>query len=251
MTSTVITSDSRTVRSIILNRPERLNALNAQLLSDLVLEIDRANADPAVNAILFRGAGRAFCAGDDLKNFEEQTGDREVAHRFVDAIQQVSRALVLGPKVVVGAIHGWAVGGGLEWVINCDLPILAESTRCFFPELKWGMFPTGGATALLPRIIGLQKTRELMFMGHEFTAADALAMGIACRVVPDADLLAAAQETAEHIAALPQQSTRALKRVLLAVGVDTFERALDLETEATTLSFLDPETKKRVASFGR
>jgi enoyl-CoA hydratase/carnithine racemase len=113
------------------------------------------------------------------------------------------------------------------------------------------MFPTGGATALLPRIIGLQKTRELMFMGHEFTAADALAMGIACRVVPDADLLAAAQETAEHIAALPQQSTRALKRVLLAVGVDTFERALDLETEATTLSFLDPETKKRVASFGR
>jgi enoyl-CoA hydratase/carnithine racemase len=90
-----------------------------------------------------------------------------------------------------------------------------------------------------------------MFMGHEFTAADALAIGIACRVVPDADLLAAAQETAEHIAALPQQSTRALKRVLLAVGVDTFERALDLETEATTLSFLDPETKKRVASFGR
>jgi enoyl-CoA hydratase/carnithine racemase len=251
MTSTVMTSDAKAVRTIILNRPERLNALNAQLLSDLVLEIDRANADPAINAIVFRGAGRAFCAGDDLKNFEEQTGDAAVARRFVEAIQNISRSLVLGPKVVVGAIHGWAVGGGLEWVINCDLPILAESTKCFFPELKWGMFPTGGATALLPRIIGLQKTRELMFMGQQFTAAEALAMGLAYKVVPDDELLPTAQETAEHIAALPQQSTRALKRVLLAVGVDTFERALDQETEATTLSFLDPETLKRVASFGR
>ena len=135
-------------------------------------------------------------------------GTQRVAQRFVEAIQQVSRALGLGPKIVVGAIHGWAVGGGLEWVINCDLPILAESTRCFVPELKWGMFPTGGATALLPRIIGLQKTRELMFMGHEFTAADALAMGIALRVVPDAHLLAVAQDTAEHIAALPPGQIR-------------------------------------------
>ena len=201
--------------------------------------------------IVFRGAGRAFCAGDDLKNFEEQTGDPKVARRFVEAIQKVSRALVLGPKVVVGAIHGWAVGGGLEWVINCDLPILAQSTRCFFPELKWGMFPTGGVTALLPRIIGLQKTRELMFMGQQFTAAEALAMGLAYKVVPDEELLSTAQETAEHIANLPQQSTRTLKRVLLAVGVDTFERALEQETEATTLSFLDPETLARVASFGR
>src|SRR5262245_13728572 len=251
MTSTIMTSDAKAVRTIILNRPERLNALNAQLLSNLALEIELANVDPAINVIVFRGAGRAFCAGDDLKNFEEQTGDPAVARRFVEAIQNVSRALVLGPKVVVGAIHGWAVGGGLEWVINCDLPILAESTRCFFPELRWGMFPTGGVTALLPRMIGLQKTRELMFMGQQFTAAEAFALGLAYKVVPDDELLSTAQETAEHIAARPQLSTRALKRVLLAVGVDTFERALDQETEATISSFLDPETLKRVASFGR
>lgn len=249
MTRTVLVGDANGVRTITLNRPERLNALNAELLADLTKALLGANGDDTVRAVVLSGAGRAFCSGDDLKDFEQQTRGPDVTRRFVEAIQDVSRAIVLGPKVVVGAVHGWAVGGGLEWVINCDLPILGESTKCFFPELAWGMFPTGGVTALLPRLIGLQKTRALMIMGTRFTAGDALAMGLAYRVVPDAQLFEVAQETAEHVASLPQSSVRSLKRVLLHVAAGEFEKALDLETKATIETMLEPETLERVRAF--
>ena len=102
---------------------------------------------------------------------------------FIESIQAVTRRLVLGDKPVVGAIHGWAVGGGLEWAINCDLAVFGAGTKCFFPEIRWGMFPTGGVTAILPRIVGLAKTRELLLLGETFDAGDALAMGLAWKVV--------------------------------------------------------------------
>ena len=150
---------------------------NHALLADLLAALDAALADEAVGALVLRGAGRAFCAGDDLKEIESQTAHEAATRAFIESIQAVTRRLVLGDKVVVGAIHGWAVGGGLEWAIDCDLAVFAESTRCFFPEIAWGMFPTGGVTAILPRIVGLAKTRELLLLGETFGAAQAHEMG--------------------------------------------------------------------------
>ena len=185
MAGTVLTEDRNGVRTVTLNRPERLNALNRELLDDLCAALDAALADEQVGALVLCGAGRAFCSGDDLKDFEDQTGGEAVTRSFIESIQTVTRRIVLGDKIVVGAIHGWAVGGGLEWTINCDLAVFAESAKCFFPEIKWGMFPTGGVTAILPRIVGLAKTRELMLLGESFGAAEALEMGLAWKVVPD------------------------------------------------------------------
>ena len=162
MAGTVLTDVADEVATLTLNRPERLNALNATLLADLCAALDAALADDEVGALVLRGAGRAFCSGDDLKEIENQTAGEAETRAFIEAIQEVSRRLVLGDKVVVGAIHGWAAGGGLEWAINCDLAVFGEGTKCFFPEIKWGMFPTGGVTAILPRIVGLAKTRELL-----------------------------------------------------------------------------------------
>ena len=179
MAGTVLSGFTDGVATLTLNRPERLNALNATLLADLCAALDAALADDAVGALVLRGAGRAFCSGDDLKDIENQTAGEAETRAFIEAIQDVSRRLVLGDKVVVGAIHGWAVGGGLEWAINCDLAVFAESTKCFFPEIRWGMFPTGGVTAILPRIVGLAKTRELMLLGETFSAAEAHEMGLA------------------------------------------------------------------------
>ena len=85
--------------------------------------------------------------------------------------------MVLGDTPVIGAIRGWAVGGGLEWVINCDFAIAAEGTRFFFPEIALGVFVTGGVTALLPRLVGLQRARELIMLGERFDAAQALCLG--------------------------------------------------------------------------
>ena len=250
MAGTVLTGTMDGVATLTLNRPERLNALNATLLVDLCAALDAVLADDAVGALVLRGAGRAFCSGDDLKDIENQTAGEAETRAFIESIQNVSRRLVLGDKVVVGAIHGWAVGGGLEWAINCDLAVFAESTKCFFPEIRWGMFPTGGVTAILPRIVGLAKARELMLLGETFGAAEAHEMGLAWRVVPDDAVFETAHETAARIAALPQAAVRELKRVLNRAGGLDIEGALALETEATVRRFLDPETAERVKSFG-
>ena len=250
MPGTVLTDIRNGVLTLTLNRPERLNALNATLLSDLCAALDQALADEAVGALVLCGAGRAFCSGDDLKEIEDQTGGGAATRAFVESIQAVTRRLVLGDKIVVGGIHGWAVGGGLEWAINCDLAVFAAGTRCFFPEIKGGMFPTGGITAILPRIVGLARSRELLLLGETFGAADALDMGLAWRVVPDDAVFETAHEAAARIAALPRGAVRDLKRVLNQAGSIDVEGALKLETEATIRGFLDPGTVERVRRFG-
>ncbi len=249
MANTVLVSTINSVCTLTLNRPERLNALNATLLEELRAALEAANRDESIGAIVLTGYGSSFCSGDDLKEFDEQSSDRQHTYKFVESIQDITRELVLGEKVVIGAIRGWAVGGGLEWAINCDLAVFSENTRCFFPELKWGMFPTGGVTAMLPKMIGLIKTRELMLLGETFDANDALAMGLAWKVVPDDEVLEMAHETAEKIAALPRTAVREFKRVLSQVNIPDFEKTLDLETEATVRGILDPDTKIRVGDF--
>ena len=249
MTSTVLASVENSVCTLTLNRPERLNALNATMLEQLQDALNCANNDPLVGAIVLTGAGTSFCSGDDLKEFDEQSANPEHTHQFVEAIQDITRQIVLGEKIVIGAIHGWAVGGGLEWAINCDLAVFADNTKCFFPELKWGMFPTGGVTSLLPRMIGLAKTKELMLLGETFDASAALEMGLAWKVEPEATFYAVAQDAAQKIAALPRTSVVDLKRVLNQVNIPDFEKALSLETEATVRGITDPETKRRVSSF--
>ena len=101
----------------------------------------------------------------------------------------MTRAIVLGDTPVIGAVRGWAVGGGLEWVINCDFAIAAEGTRFFFPEISLGVFVTGGVTELLPRLVGLQRARELIMLGERFDAAQAQDWGLVWKVVPDAALM--------------------------------------------------------------
>ncbi len=249
MASTVITTTAEAVRTIALNRPERLNAINRALIDDLCAALAEAGRDPLVRAIVLRGAGRAFCSGDDLHDFGNQIESEAVARGYIEALQDVTRLIVLGDKVVVGAVHGWAVGGGLEWSIDCDILLMAEGTRCFFPEVAWGMMVTGGVTALLPRIVGAQRARAMILLGEKIDAREALAMGLAWRVVPEDTLFDEAQALAERIAALPTQAVRDVKRILDRACTVTVDEAIALETEATVRSFTDPETAALVAGF--
>lgn len=248
---TVLTANERGVCTVTLNRPERLNAINAALLMELKQALARANADAHTKVIILRGAGRAFCTGDDLKEFDQQARTEAEARRYIEAIQDITRELVLGDKMVVGAIHGWAVGGGFEWLVNCDFPILAIGTRCFFPEVSLGIFVTGGVTTLLPKLIGLQRAKELILFGDQIDAHQALQMGLAWKVVPEKDLSAEAECLAQRIAALPEASVREVKRVINRACHLDAEGAMTLETEATIKGFLDPQTLQRVSQFGR
>ena len=236
------------VRTIALNRPAALNAMNRRLIDEVALAFDDANRDPATRAIIFTGEGRAFCAGDDRHEHVHPETEQE-ARALVDAIQRATVAIVMGAKPVVGAINGWAVGGGFEWAINCDFPIWAESARGFFPEVSLNLFVTGAVTSLLPAIVGPLKAREMLFLGQRYTAAELRDCGLAWRVVPDADLRAEAGQVAARLAALPPLSVRAMKRVLNQATAGGLTRALELETEATVAGFLDPETTRLLKSF--
>ncbi len=236
------------VRRIVLNRPGQLNAMNRALLDDVARAFDDANADPATRAIVFTGEGRAFCAGDDRHEHVHPESEEE-ARDLVEAIQRATRAISLGPKPVVGAINGWAVGGGFEWAINCDFPIWAESARGFFPEVSLNIFVTGAVTSLLPAMVGLLKAREMLFLGERYDAAELLRLGVAWRVVPDAALQDEALALARRLADLPALSVRAMKRTLNATAATDIHRALALETDATVAGFLDPETTRRLKAF--
>jgi enoyl-CoA hydratase/carnithine racemase len=250
MSATVESQIQSGVRTIALKRPERLNAITLELAEELGAALRFANDDPDTRVVVLRGAGKAFCSGDDLKDFENQGGSVEQTRSHVDSIQQVTREIVLGDKFVVGAIHGWAVGGGLEWAINCDLPLWAESARGFFPEINLGLFVTGAVTTLLPKLSGLHKAVELLLFGERFDAREAQAAGIAWRVVPDDRLFDEARAVAERIASLPRKQASDLKRVINRACHLDVEGAMALETDATVRAILDPETAERVGAFG-
>lgn len=242
-------SDGAGVRTITLNRPERLNAMNRQLIDDVARAFDDANEDPYTRAIVFTGAGQAFCAGDDRRAHVHPSCEAE-ARDTVEAIQRATEAIVLGAKPVVGAIKGWAVGGGFEWAINCDFPIWAQGAKGFFPEVSLNIFVTGGVTALLPALVGLSKAREMLFLGRQYEAAELAELGVAWRTVAEDRLEAEAMTLASELAELPPLSLRAMKRVLNACAAGNLKRAIALETEATITGFLDPETTRRLEAFG-
>ena len=237
------------VQKISLNRPHRLNAIVPELLDDLIAALDGANRDAKVGAIVLTGEGRAFCAGDDLKEFSAQVSDEKGTTAYIERIQDVTRSMMLGARPVIGAIRGWAAGGGLEWVINCDFAIAAEATRFFFPEISLGVFVTGGVTEILPRLVGLQRAREMILLGEKFDAGQAKSWGLIRDVVADEALLPAATDLAKRLAALPRERVKDLRRILARPTGAGLEAAMRAETVATVRGFLDPETSLRVAQF--
>ena len=236
------------VRTITLNRPHRLNAMNRQLIDDVATAFDDANADPRTTVMIFAGAGRAFCAGDDRREHVHPDNESD-ARDLVDAIQRATEAIVFGAKPVVGAINGWAVGGGFEWAINCDFPIWAASAQAFFPEVSLNLFVTGAVTSLLPALVGLNVAREMLFFGERYDAATLKQLGVAWRVVPDSALVAEAEAVAARLAALPPLAVRAMKRVLNQSAAVDLRAALRLETGATVDGFMDPETTRLLRDF--
>lgn len=240
--------DAQGVRTITLNRPKALNAMNRALVRDVAQAFRDADGDSQTRAIIFTGAGRAFCAGDDRHEHVHPESEA-TARAWVEAIQDATRAIMEGEKLVVGAINGWAVGGGFEWAINCDLPLWAESARAFFPEVSLNLFVTGGVTALLPALVGLNAAREMLFLGERYDAAALKRLGVAWRVVPDGELMGEARAVALKLAALPPLSVRALRRTLYRTAATDLGVAMRLETEATVTGFLDPETTKRLKNF--
>ena len=190
MSETVLSIDDGGVCVITLNRPARLNAINPALLAGLNGTLARADADERIGAIVLTGAGRAFCAGDDLVEQRSMLDADEAAITgFVDAIQQVTRHLMFAETPVVAAVRGWAVGGAFSWPVNCDFSVWSDDARGFFPELRIGLYPSGAVTCLLPLQVGPVLAREMLYTSRKYSAAELLDCGLASEVVPGNRLL--------------------------------------------------------------
>jgi len=239
------------VTVVSLDRPERLNAIGTALLADLHRALVAAQADPATGAIVLTGAGRAFCAGDDLKEFAAQAASPESVAQTCDAIQQITRDIMFGPKLVIGAVHGYAVGGGFEWVLNCDLVVAADDLVAFFPEMALGHFVTGGATHLLPLAVGHQRAMELFVLGERQDANALLRLGLVNRVVARAEMLPTAMDLARQVATRSPRATALLKRALTSGNGPQLSGALEQERQAAMTCFADAETARRIAARSR
>lgn len=212
------------VMTATLHRPEKLNAIDNELARELLDGIAAAGSNEEVRVLLLRGAGRAFCAGRDVGAPPTQ--------QDLELVQAVASALVALPKPVVAAVHGWTVGAGLEWMLDADFVVAAESSRFKLPEASLGVFVTGGLTATLPAFAGLARAKGLMLLGEEFSASQAHAWGLVWQVVAPADLDTTAARVCKQLAALAPHVVSRYKKVLNEIGLASFRSAVQAETQA-------------------
>ena len=212
---------------LTLNRPDKLNALSTELVAALGAAVDGASADPDVRVIALAGAGRAFCAGYDLS--EEAAGDIHgpVAWRdLLAADVAVTLKLLDSPKPVIAQVHGYALAGGLELAMACDLVVAAEGSKLGEPEIRYGSAPVA---LLMPYLIGQKRTRELLLTGDLVDAAEAEGMGLVNRVVPAERLVAEVDALADRLARTPPEVMAPTKRMLnRAMDVMGFREAVEM-----------------------
>lgn len=239
--------DADGVRTITLNRPDRLNAIGMPMILALEEAILSAQQIDDVHVLLLRGAGRAFCAGDDVNAQSEICGLGETALREqLLHLQNISRMLMLGDKIAVAEVHGWAIGAGFSWALNCDFRVWGEAATAFLPEVTFGSFVTGGATFLLPKMLGPQTAADMLFLGKRLRPSDENAAGLVHSMHPEDQAPAAAKQLAQELAMLPPPAARRMKRALGAGIASGFRAALEDEIEACVATTLDPRTLERM-----
>jgi enoyl-CoA hydratase/carnithine racemase len=216
---------------VTLNRPDALNALSTQMAHDIIEVMEELGTDIDVWAVILTGSGdRAFCVGADLKERKGMSKDEMIRQRalFVKAFEAVLRF----PKPIVAAINGFAMGGGFEFALCCDMIVAANEAFLGLPEVGLGIIPGGGGTQNLPRIIGKNKAKELIYTGRKISGETALAWGIANKTAPRNELLAATEELVREITKNAPLSLQQAKRCVdLGVEMDLIS-ALTLEAEA-------------------
>jgi enoyl-CoA hydratase len=209
------------VATLVVDRPP-LNALSYQAKEEIAACLEEVAADPDVRClVLFGAGGRAFSVGSDIKEFPEVTA-RRLGHRRAVHEHSVYNRIDFFPVPTIAAIEGHCLGGGLELALACDLRVAGQTSRLGLPEVKLGVFPGGGGTERLPRLIGEARARELIYTGEPVDAQEAWRIGLVNRVVPAGQALIGAQGLARTIARHSGVALRTLKSVMdrgLAMGL--------------------------------
>lgn len=249
MTTTKVTlSVDGPIARIELNRPDKLNALDLECLDLLEQSIAKAEADDEVRVIVLSGNGRCFCAGADLAVVDEAIARGEF-DAFLRRWHEVFAGIEACGKVTIAAVHGMALAGGFELTQVCDLVVIGDGTRIGDQHAKFGLFPGGGSTQRLPRMVGRRTATWMLVSGETVSPADAVTLGLANEVAPEAEVIARAEEMALVVAERSVAASRAIKDAL-ARGRDLdLPTALDLEREIAVRHMSSEDAQRGLEAF--
>lgn len=235
---------------LTLNRPDRLNAIVPAMSQALREALGRIAANGTVGAVVLTGNGRGFCAGGDVQSMAGRTEvPLDERTRQLRQNAEVTRLLAEMPQVTICAVNGVAAGAGLSYALACDMRVAAESARFTTAFLKMGLASDLGCAFFLRRLVGTAKAKELFLLGEMLGAADALRLGIANRVVPDAALATEAMALAQRLADGPRVAQGAIKRLLSAAETDTLAEWLDIEAGAQASCTLTADHREATRAF--
>ncbi|WP_126426941.1 enoyl-CoA hydratase/isomerase family protein [Brevibacillus marinus] len=236
------------VATVTIDNPP-LNVLSARVVKELKESFSQLRDDQQVMVIVLTGAGeKAFMAGADIKEFPEWLGNmdmKEIVRKNHELFAQIERC----PKPVIAMLNGMALGGGCELALACDLRIAEEHVRIGFPEIKLGIFPGGGGTQRLPRLIGASKALELMFLGEPITAEEALKIGLVNKVAPKGQGMEFTLQLARKIASYSLKALSAIKEAVRYGGDHPFEMGISHELELFYQIFQTEDAKEGIHAF--
>jgi 2-(1,2-epoxy-1,2-dihydrophenyl)acetyl-CoA isomerase len=239
------------IARLTLNRPDRLNSFNDAMHAELRDALAQVRSDASVRVLLLTGAGRGFCAGQDLSDRAVAPGGSPVD--LGDSVERNYKPLVLGlralPLPVVCVVNGVAAGAGANLALACDLVIAAKSASFLEPFCKLGLIPDTGGTYLLPRLVGTARAMGVAMLGDRITAEQAAQWGLIWQCVDDADLPAATEKLLAHLAQAPTRGLARTKQALYASPANTLERQLDLERDLMRELGASEDYREGVAAF--
>ena len=230
---------------IKLNRPQALNALNATLVREVNDAFDRFEADPQLGCCIITGSEKAFAAGADIKEMQDKSYPATYLEDFIGSWDRVASRR----KPIIAAVAGFALGGGCELAMMCDIVIAADNAKFGQPEIKLGVMPGAGGTQRLTRIVGKAKAMDLVLTGRMMDATEAERSGLVARVVPLADLMAEAMKTAEAIAALSQPIVMMAKESVNRAYETTLAEGIRFERRVFHAMFATHDQKEGMAAF--
>lgn len=239
------------VGTLTLNRPEKLNAFIGEMRDGIARGIETLANDDQVRAVIITGAGRAFCAGADVKYLTQliETRSLDEAVALVEAGRRVAAAIRGMTKPVIAAINGPAAGGGANLALACDLRIASENASIGQTFNRIGLHPDWGGTYTVPRLVGPARAAELFFFAEMVPAAEAERIGLINRVVPQDELMPTARDWATRLARKPALPLRLAKEAIQRSLASTFDEMLDYETAAQTACFESSDALEGVRAF--
>ena len=248
-TNVILAEQENGIAVLTINRPESMNSIDVPALLEMEQVFMGLESDDEVRVIIFTGAGdRAFIAGGDISDLNSRAG---LAHyqEFAEVIHRVMRRIERCDKPTISAVNGWALGGGTELLLATDMRVLADNARLGLPEITLGIIPGAGGTQRLIRQVPLCRAKEIMFTGNHIDAEAAVAMGLANRVVPKAELMSATKELAATIAKMSPLILKVLKRALNDGGEMPLSAALAHEQIMASIVFDSEDAHEGCSAF--